>query len=120
QARLSDDVRRAAGALAVEELGGGERRSPDRLFRDVDAHAAEPGSQVAWGVDGVVRQDEEWPVTAADPGDELVRSGDQLSFVNEHTVHVGQPRLDRPALGHRMCSYCPNFADHEPQVMIST
>ena len=59
QTGLADDVGRAAGALVVEELRGGQRRGPDVLDGDVQAHAGEPGLQVAGGVDGVVGQHQE-------------------------------------------------------------
>ena len=112
QPGLADDVRRAAGALVGEEVGGGEGGGPDRVLGDVDPAAQQPGPQVTGGVDRVVGQHEEGAAGGLERLDELRRPGDGVVLVHEDAVHVGEPGVDPPGGGHaphcgRRCVHCP-------------
>ena len=100
QAGLADDVGRSAGSLLGEELRRGQGGGPDRLLRHVDAAAEQPGAQVARREDRVVRQDEEASAGLLERRDELGGARDRVLLVHEDAVHVGEPRLDGPVIGH--------------------
>jgi hypothetical protein len=102
QPGFPDHVRRAAGTLVVQELGGGERAGPDRVLGDVDARGKQPCAQVAGREDRVVGEDKELLAGRLERGDELTGSGNRALFVHQHAVHVGQPALHRFVLGHRL------------------
>ena len=73
QAALPHDVRRTAGALLVEEVGGGQGRGEDVVLRHVDAAAEQPGPQVAAGEDRVVGQQQVLQPAGLERVDELRR-----------------------------------------------
>src|SRR5207245_2613908 len=62
--------------------------------------APQPGVQITRGVDGVVGQDQERLARLAQLLQKGVGTGDRDALVNEHTVHVGEPRLYGPAVCH--------------------
>ena len=100
EAGLADDVGAAPGALLREELRRGQRGGPDRLLRHVDPAAPQAGREVAWGEDRVVGQHEEALARGLERLDELGAPGIDVLLVDEHAVHVGEPGLDGPVIGH--------------------
>ena len=101
QADLADDERRAAGALVGQEPRRGQGRGEDRLLGDLDAALAQPGREVAPRVERVVGEHEERQPALAQERDEAVGARDQVLLVDEHAVHVHEPRTDgRPRVGH--------------------
>ena len=94
ETRLADDVRRAVGPLAVEELGGRQRRRPQRVGGHVDPARPQARREVARRVDGVVREDQEPLARRADRAEELLGAGQRVLLVHEHAVHVDEVVLE--------------------------
>ena len=94
------------GPLVVEELRGGQGAGPDRVLRYVDPGPVQPRLQVARGEDRVVRQQQERPAGPGEPRDEVRGAGDRLLLVDEHAVHVGEPRADACACAAGTGSSC--------------
>ena len=94
QTDLADNERGPSGTLLLQELRGRERRGPDRLLGHVQAARVQAGRQVAPGVHRVVREHEERRPELGQPREEGGRSGDGVVLVDEHAIHVHQPRAD--------------------------
>lgn len=68
--------------------------------REVDTAREQPRTEVTRGEDRIVGEHEEGATGRRECPDEVSRSGDGVLLVDEHPVHVGQPRLDPVRLSH--------------------
>ena len=78
-----------------EEAGRGQSRGPDIVFGHGDPGGLQACGEITLGEDRIVRQNEEGEFAFAKRIDELRGTRQSLLLVDEDTVHVGQPILDR-------------------------
>jgi hypothetical protein len=95
QAGLADHIRRSAGPLAVEEVGGSHCRRPDRLLGNVERIAPQSRCQVARRIHRVVRENEEGRAPFSQPLEKALGARNRMLLANEDPVHVDEPRRDR-------------------------
>ena len=98
QPRLADDIGRAVLDLIGQEIRGGHRRGPDVRLGDVESVRAQPGGEVTRGVDGIVRQHQIGDVRLTPLGEQLRGSRQRIVLLDQDTVHIGQPAVDRIAI----------------------
>jgi len=97
QTDLADHERRTPRPLVAEKAGGRQRGGPDRILGHVDPARPQPGRQVPTSEPRVVGEHEERELALAKEVQKPIGSRDHVLLVNEHAVHIHQPRADRAA-----------------------